>query len=230
MRLLKGCVLLVGLLAFSAFTCTIGGGGAYQESYYLAIPLIWQECPLCCAAASIQMLQAYCGRPLIPQTQILQLIGGAPSSGAGWEQIASGVNQLTCYTGATVSYYGSGDPFQLELAVTEQIAAIVSDEPHLPVLPQVRFNHVGVLAGGSAYYDGWNWCWNSVYFLDPLFGEQWLPADLWLSSQWFNVDGALIQIVPVAVRPPVATTLWEEYHSRVRLWDGEGFEPPFENL
>lgn len=224
--------LVLGLLVAPAFTCEIQvGGGPIQKEYYLSVPFFRQACDLCCSAAAIQMLQGYCQQPLQSQLEILGLIGGSPTGGAWWPQIADGVNRLTCFSGASVSYYGAGDPLQLELAVTEQIASVVWYSPHRPVLPQAPLNHVGVLVGGSAVESGLKLWWNSVLYHDPASGPQPLPAHEWLSRNWFNQeDWALVQIVPEGVQPPVAQSLREEYRGYVELWDGEGFEPPFENL
>lgn len=163
MRAWTRFVLVLGLLVAPAFTCEIRvGGDPIQKEYYLSVPFFRQACDLCCAAAAIQMLQGYCQQPLQGQLEILGLIGGSPAGGAWWPQIADGVNRLTCFSGASVSYYGAGDPLQLELAVTEQIGSVVWYSPHRPVLPQAPLNHVGVLVGGSAVESGLKLWWNSV--------------------------------------------------------------------
>lgn len=224
-------VLLAVSVGLSAFTCEVfpPGGGTTSMSYFLGVPYFPQECTMCCSAASIQMLQAYCQWPPQPQLAILQAIGGSPTTGAGWHQIAAGVNQLTCYDGASVSYYPN-DSIGKELAVTEQISTVVWNKPHRPVLPQTGFNHVGVLVGGSAFQSNLKYYWNSVRIHDPQRGVNDLPAQEWLGTDWFGGPATLIQIVPATVQPPAAQSLWEEYRGYVDLWDGGGYDPPFENL
>ncbi|MGC8917524.1 MAG: hypothetical protein ACP5NF_11170 [Thermoanaerobaculum sp.] len=232
MNLLRVSFVGLGVLMGSAFTCDIRvGGGPSTQTYVLGVPYRAQECTLCCGAATIQMLQAYCQWPEMPQVQILQAIGGSPATGASWDQIANGMNALTCYEGAVVKYYYRDDPNQLALAVTEQIASVVWGGVHLPVLPQVSFNHVGVLFGGTAHDCGFaQYCWDSVAVHDPARGTFLdLSATEWLGSSWFGQSQTLIQIVPATVSN-AGPLLLSEYRSNVRIWDGEGFEPPFENL
>lgn len=208
LRLLTG-----GLLSVLVASCNWWGpGGARLGVPYRTQPLTPSDY---CTAASVLMWRLWGGLPEISQSVIYNFEGGH-----GNTTIAQVAIAVRYFTPSTDAYWDQDVDSNYYQMISRQAASINNG---VPVLPAVRFNHAGIIDGGSYHQDGAYYVWDFVYFNDPdpnVGGpDLYLGATDWIQNFCPAGQGFCDQVVAGS-----ATAGWEQdlsnYGPQVRVSGG----------
>jgi hypothetical protein len=187
-----------GLAVVVLVACSITIGPDDWDSLSLGVPFRQQEGFALCSAACVQMWRLYCGWPNnLTQAEIYLYLGGL--AGVRVDDIAYGVNNLTCTSDAIVSRNSVSN---LDEEIAKQITSIDGGWPVVAITSGGL--HAVLIDGGEFHSDstGHYW-WDTLLIHDPLHstGDWPVSAAAWIdpySGMFVPADtssGTLQQVV-----------------------------------